>query len=109
MKEYRIEIGTRGLSRFGWTYVRIDDRGTRVLARSERSYRSKKRAKAAIDALQCAGVFDATESYCVAVSLPAATFERVPAVVRLVVDGSPRRGRRTASDMADSAEARRAA
>ena len=39
MKRYRFEIVRRGFGRFGWIFVRIDDRGRRVLARSERSYR----------------------------------------------------------------------
>jgi hypothetical protein len=88
MKEYRIEIVRRSWRRFGWVFVRIDERGRRVLARSDRSYKSRKRVRQAIDALREARVFDATKGYA-PFPLPATGFRLVPGVVPLIVDDSP--------------------
>jgi hypothetical protein len=88
MKEYRIEIVRRACGRFGWIFVRIDERGRRVIARSDRSYKSRKRVRNAIAALRDADVFDATEDYA-PISLPATRFALVPGVVPLIVDESP--------------------
>src|SRR4051794_30626400 len=41
MNPYCIEIVRRANGRFAWIFVRVDDRGRRVLARSERSYGSR--------------------------------------------------------------------
>jgi hypothetical protein len=89
MKRYRLEIVRRTSGRFGWIFVRIDDRGRRVLARSERSYRSRKRVLRAICALKDAGIADATEGY-LPFPLPATSFRFVRHVVPLIVDESPR-------------------
>jgi hypothetical protein len=88
MNPYRFEIVRRAFDRFGWVFVRIDDRGRRILARSERSYRSRKRVKRAIAALKEAPIVDATEDY-LPFPLPATSFRFVPGVVPLIVDESP--------------------
>jgi hypothetical protein len=88
MKQYRFEIVRRGFGRFGWIFVRIDDRGRRVLARSERSYRSKKRVRRAIAAFDNAPIVDATKEF-LPFPLPATSFKFVPGVVPLIVDESP--------------------
>jgi len=88
MNRYRFEIVRRAAGRFGWIFVRIDDRGRRVLAASERSYRSRKRVLRAIAALHGAPVVDATKGY-LPFPLPATSFAFVPDVVPLVVDESP--------------------
>lgn len=88
MKQYRIEIVGRAFGRFGWNFVRIDDRGHRILARSERSYRSRKRVGRAIAALKEARIVDATKDY-LPFPLPATSFRFVPGVVPLIVDESP--------------------
>ena len=88
MKEYRIEIVRRACGRFGWIFVRIDERGRRVIARSDRSWKSRKRVRNAIAALRDADVFDATEDYA-PIPLPATRFALVPGVVPLIVDESP--------------------
>lgn len=88
MKRYRIEIVRRAFGRFGWIFVRIDDRGRRVLARSERSYRSTKRVRRAIAALEDACIVDTTKDY-VPFPLPATSFRFVHGVIPLVVDESP--------------------
>ena len=87
MKEYRIEIVRRSWGRFGWVFVRIDERGRRVLARSDRSYKSRRRVCKAVDALKEAGVYDATKGSA-PFPLPAAAFRLVPGVVPLIVDDS---------------------
>jgi len=89
MKRYRLEIVRRASGRFGWIFVRIDDRGRRVLASSERSYRSRKRVRQAIAALEDADIVDTTQDY-VPFPLPATSFRFVRGVVPLIVDESPR-------------------
>lgn len=88
MKQYRFEIVRRAFGRFGWIFVRIDDLGRRVIARSERSYRSRKRVRRAIAALEDAPIVDATKDY-LPFPLPATSFRFVPGVVPLIVDESP--------------------
>lgn len=88
MKEYRIEIVRRACGRFGWNFLTIDDRGRRVLARSERTYRKKKRVRRVIAELEEACVVDATKDYG-PVRLRATSFESVPGVVPLIVGDSP--------------------
>jgi hypothetical protein len=88
MKRYRIEIVRRGFGRFGWNFVRVDDRGRRVFARSERSYRSRKRVLRAIAALGEARVVDVTKND-LPFPLPATSFRFVRGVVPLIVDESP--------------------
>jgi hypothetical protein len=88
MKLYRFEIVRRGFGRFGWIFVRIDDRGRRVLAWSERSYRSKKRVYEALAALKDADIVDATKEY-LPFPLPETSFEFVSGVVPLIVDEWP--------------------
>lgn len=88
MKSYRFEIVHRAFGRFGWIFLRIDDRGRRVLARSERSYRSRKRVCEAIAALKDAPIDDATQDY-PPFPLPATSFRFVAGVVPLIVDESP--------------------
>jgi hypothetical protein len=87
MNPYRFEIVRWG-GRFGWIFVRIDDRGRRVLAVSERSYRRKKRVKDAIAALREAGIVDMTKKRR-GYQLPDTSFEYVSGVVPLIVDESP--------------------
>src|SRR5262245_35392657 len=60
-KDTQIEIVSHPAGRFGWILVRIDDGGRRVLARSDRSYRSKKRVRRAIAAPADAPIVDATK------------------------------------------------
>jgi hypothetical protein len=88
MKPYRFEIVRRAFGRFGWIFVRIDERGRRVLARSERSWRSRKGVRKAIAALDDAPIFDATKDY-LPFPLPVTRFRFVPGVVPLIVDESP--------------------
>jgi hypothetical protein len=88
MKRYRLEIVRRASGRFGWIFVRIDDRGRQVLASSDRSYRSRKRVLREIAALEDADIVDATEGY-LPFSLPATSFKFVRGVVPLLVDESP--------------------
>jgi hypothetical protein len=88
MKLYCFEIVRRPSGRFAWIFVRIDDRGREVLARSERSYRTTKRVLRAIAKLEDAPVVDTTTGY-LPLQLPATGFSLVPNVVPLVVDESP--------------------
>jgi hypothetical protein len=85
---YRLEIVRRASGRFGWIFVRIDDRGRRVLASSERSYRSRKRVRKVIAALGDADIVDTTQGY-LPFPLPATSFRFVTGVVPLIVDESP--------------------
>jgi hypothetical protein len=89
MKRYRFEIVRRAIDRFGWIFVRIDDKGRRVLARSERSYPSRKRVWKAIAALEDAQgcIVDTTKGY-PRFALPAKSFKLVPCVP-LIVDEFP--------------------
>lgn len=88
MKPYRFEIVRRAFGGFGWILVRIEDRGRRVLARSERSYRSRERVRQEIAAFEGAPVVDTTDEY-QPFPLPDSSFRFVPGVVPLVVDELP--------------------
>jgi hypothetical protein len=88
MSSYRFEIVRRRSDRFGWRVVAIDDAGRRVLGRSERSYRSRKKANQAIDALRAADVDDTTRPRD-GFPLPATKFEVVPGVLPLIVAERP--------------------
>jgi hypothetical protein len=88
MKRYRIEIVRRAFGRFGWIFVRIDERGRRVLARSERSYRSRKRVQRAITRLQDARIDDTTEGD-LPFPLPAKSFKIDHDTLPLILDESP--------------------
>jgi hypothetical protein len=85
---YRFEIVRRKSDRFGWRVVAIDDAGRRVLGRSERSYRSRKKANQAINALRAAYVDDTTRPRD-GFALPATKFEVVPGVLPLIVAEHP--------------------
>jgi hypothetical protein len=86
-KRYRFEIVRRGFGRFGWIFVRIDDRGRRrVLAASQRSYRSRKGVCNAILALEGASVVDTTEG--VPFALPATGFTLLEKQTPLMVPES---------------------
>jgi hypothetical protein len=85
---YRFEIVRRRSDRFGWRVVAIDDARRRVLGRSERDYRSRKKAKKAIDALRVALVEDTTRSPRGS-RLPDTEFEVVPGVLPLIVAERP--------------------
>jgi hypothetical protein len=88
MNPYRFEIVRRANGRFAWVFVRVDNRGRqRVLARSARSWRRRKRARRAIKVLRDAPirrVYDYSPF-----SLPATSFELVPGVLPLLVEHSP--------------------
>ena len=95
MSRYSFEIIRRGLDRFSWVFVEVCDGRRRVLARADRDFRKKKRAKKAACALQeavaDAEIIDATgdeDSF----DLPATSFEIAP--VRAAAAG------RTAADQA---------
>jgi uncharacterized protein YegP (UPF0339 family) len=85
---YRFEIVRRRSDRFGWRVVAIDDAGRRVIGRSERSYRSRKKATKAINALRAAYVDDTTRPPD-GFPLPATKFEVVPGVLPLIVAEHP--------------------
>ena len=85
---YRFEIIRRKSDRFGWRVVAIDDARRQVLGRSERSYRSRKKAKQAIDALRVAYVDDTTRPRG-GFALPTTEFEIVPGVRPLIVGERP--------------------
>jgi hypothetical protein len=93
------EIVRRTYDRYGWIFVEIRGGRRRVLARSERTYKSKGRVRAAItslkDVIGDAEVVDATRSGGF-VDLPATSFEFTPEALPLVV-GEPDRGRRRGS------------
>ena len=88
MKRYRFEIVRRSFGRFGWILIRIDDRGRRVLARSERSYGSRRRVEKAIKAVKGAEIAPETKEY-VRVQLAATRFEPVSGVVPLIIGKQP--------------------
>lgn len=98
-QRYRFEIVRRAFGRFGWVVVERDRRGRHVVARSERSYRSKKRAKRAIAALGGAQVVDTTRGRSTP-RLPATSFRVLDGVVPLIVEESPGGARRGGRDRA---------
>ena len=85
---YRFEIVRRKSDRFGWRVVAIDGARRRVVGRSERSYRSRKKVWKAIDALQVANVDDTTRPRRGS-HLPDTRFEVVPGVLPLIVAERP--------------------
>jgi hypothetical protein len=89
MKRYRFEIVSRGLGRFGWIFVRINDRGRRVLARSERSYPSMKRVKQAIATLKGTDCIADTTEGDLPLPLPAKSFKIDHDTLPLILDESP--------------------
>jgi hypothetical protein len=105
------EIVRRPYDRYSWLFVEVEDGRRRVLARSDRDYRSAKRLRSAIEDLRevlpGADVVDATGSTDPdGFELPASGFRFVSGVVPLVVEEGPvdyggavarRRGRRTKS------------
>jgi hypothetical protein len=123
MRRYRrFEIVRRAFGRFGWDFVVVDDGRRRVLARSQRSYGSKKRVRKAIAALKEARIVDATGTNGYEpIPLPATSFQFVPGVLPLIVEESPveydpselrpraDRRRRRARERGDEAEGAREA
>jgi hypothetical protein len=94
MKRYRFEIVQRAFGRFGWIVVDERRGGRRVLARSERSYRTKQKALRAINALGGAPVVDTTNGRS-RFQLPARSFQLLPDVLPLIVEDARRGGRRS--------------
>jgi len=92
MVRYRFEIVRRAFGRFGWILV-DQRRGRRVLARSERSWRSKKRVARAIKGLAGADVVDRTNGRS-QFQLPNTSFHLLTDVVPLIVEERGLRGRR---------------
>jgi hypothetical protein len=89
-KDYHFEIVRRTYRRFSWRFVVIEEDGRRrVLDRSHRDYRSRKRVRRAILAMQSAHVDDCSGSDGDLFPLPATSFRIVGGVVPLMVDGSP--------------------
>jgi hypothetical protein len=86
-KRYCFEIVRRANGRYGWRFVVIDDCGRRVLARSERTWRRRKRVRKFIEALQEAGIEDVTDH--AHFPLPETSFRLVPGVLPLLVDEHP--------------------
>jgi hypothetical protein len=109
MKRYNFEIVSRECGRFGWAFVRIDDRGRCVLASSERSYRSKKRVRRAISAVRGARLVDTTTTDRVPFPLPVPSVGLVRGVVPLIVSGTaeydPEQYRRVAATIEGPAAA----
>jgi hypothetical protein len=58
VKHHRFEIVRRTYRGYSWRFVVLKDGQRQVLARSHRDYRSRKKVKRAIDALQHADVVD---------------------------------------------------
>jgi hypothetical protein len=89
VRNYWFEIVRRTYDRYSWVFVEDRNGRRRVLARSERDYRSKKRVKRAIariqDVLGDADVFDATDP----LDLPDVSFERTPDALPLLVGKRP--------------------
>ena len=88
MSHFWFEIIRRSRKRFEWVFVGVRDGRPRVLARSGRDYRSRKRARRAIRRLQYAfpeaGIRNADRF-----SLPYTKFELVPGVLPLRVQSAP--------------------
>jgi hypothetical protein len=93
MVQYWFEIFRRTYDRWSWHFVEVRDGERRVLARSGRDYRSRRRARRAIRALKRAvrGAQvvvpggNGQEGF----PLPASSFALVPGVVPLMVGGPP--------------------
>ncbi len=86
MQSYRFEIVRRKRRRFGWRLVATKGDRRRVIARSQRSYRSPKRALRAVEAVQCADVVDARVTG-EGIALPETSFRLYSGVVPLIVSG----------------------
>jgi uncharacterized protein YegP (UPF0339 family) len=90
---HRFEIFRQTYDRWSWRFVVVDDDQSRVLARSGRTYRSRRRARRAIRALKRtvpgAPVVVTGPSGQEGFPLPATSFAFVPGVVPLVVGRPP--------------------
>jgi hypothetical protein len=84
MRRYHFEIVRRAFGRFGWVIVDERRRRRRVIARSERSYRSKKRVRRAIDRLGGGRIVDRTKEPR-GFQLPRTSFQLLPGVTPLIV------------------------
>jgi uncharacterized protein YegP (UPF0339 family) len=87
---YSFEIEKRAKKRFSWVFVEYAGRGRRVLARSNRDYKRKKRAEKAVCTFRkktgSADIRDAdggTDAF----DLPPSRFEFTPYAVSLRVSG----------------------
>ena len=92
MRTFFFEITRSGFGRYAWVFVEIRDHRRRVLARSARDYKSRKRVRAAIERLRAAvpgaRVVDGTGAR---FRLPPTRFHYVPGVLPLPV-GHPSAG-----------------
>jgi uncharacterized protein YegP (UPF0339 family) len=90
MVEYWFEIFRQNVDRWAWRFVVLRDGERRVLARSGRDFRSRRRARRSIRRLrsniQGAPIIVVGQG---GFPLPATTFALVPGVVPLPVQGSP--------------------
>jgi hypothetical protein len=93
MVQYWFEIFRRTYDRWSWHFVEVRDGERRVLARSGRDYRSRRRARRAIRALKRAvrgaQVVVPGASGQEGFPLPASRFALVPGVVPLMMGGPP--------------------
>ena len=90
MKSYRFDIVRRKSDRFEWRVVAFDECGEQVIARSERSWRKRKKVWRAIAAIQEADVFDMSRPRGGnGFHLPATRFGIVQGIVPLVVPDRP--------------------
>ena len=88
-KKRRFEIVRRPNGRFGWIFVVRDGGRRRVRARSIRDYGSVDKVFQAIEKMQGADICDTTEGGQDPFPLPATSFQIVPGVVPLLVQGFP--------------------
>jgi hypothetical protein len=90
MVEYWFEIFRQNVDRWAWRFVVLRDGERRVLARSGRDFRSRRRARRSIRRLRTniegAPIIVVGQG---GFPLPASTFTLVPGVVPLPVQGSP--------------------
>jgi hypothetical protein len=90
MVEYWFEIFRENVDRWAWRFVVLRDGERRVLARSGRDFRSRRRARRSIRRLRTniegAPIIVVGQG---GFPLPASTFTLVPGVVPLPVQGSP--------------------
>jgi len=91
MKRHWFEIVRRAAKRYSWLFVEVRDGQQRVLAYSARDYRSRKKARKAVAALQRvvpgAEVFELCDRD--RFTVPASNFRLVSGVLPLVVGESP--------------------
>src|SRR5262245_28224572 len=86
MNDFWFEIVRRSFDRYEWVFVGLRDGRPRVLARSGRDYRSRKKARRAI--AQVREAFPGAEvrrSF----TLPRTRFQLVPGVLPLIVEDAP--------------------